>query len=232
MSNEIAELGRCEEPKITAARYAGQRRSALTDLHLPPKFPASPNRISGAEDQVREEGDASGAHALPDESGTTLGATHGAQARPGIQVSGPGHRGLPRRRPSARPGRPQGAHPRQQRGAAQVPIGGGGEEAWQDLGRSRKPFQAEACKLLRGTPHVFRCWSNHFIVIPPTEKRVAPTARDALWWLGADAWAMERAGGSMERWASMYGYPLQSAPTARLSARRYGCSRPTRGRGA
>src|SRR3989442_7450588 len=126
MSNEIAELGRCEEPKITAARYAGQRRSALTDLHLPPKFRASPNRISGAEDQVREEGDASGAHALPDESGTTLGATHGAQARPGSQVSGPGHRGLPRRRPAARPGRSQGAHPRQQRGAAQVPIGGRG----------------------------------------------------------------------------------------------------------
>src|SRR5207249_6048197 len=139
MSNESAELGRCEEPKITAARYAGQRRSALTDLHLPPKFPASPNRISGAEDQVREEGDASGAHALPDESGTTLGATHGAQARPGSQVSGPGHRGLPRRRPAARPGRPQGAHPRQQRGAAQVPIGGGGEEAQQDLRRSQTP---------------------------------------------------------------------------------------------
>src|SRR6266480_2899173 len=30
------------------------------------------------------------------------------------------------------------------------------------------------------------------IVIPPTDKRAAPTARDALWWLAADAWAIER----------------------------------------
>lgn len=57
------------------------------------------------------------------------------------------------------------------------------------------------------------------IVIPPTEKRASPTARDALWWLAADAWAIERAEGNMERWASMYDYPLQSAATARLFER-------------
>src|SRR5216117_1140401 len=54
------------------------------------------------------------------------------------------------------------------------------------------------------------------IVIPPTDKRPAPTARDALWWLAADAWAIERAEGSMERWASTYDYPVQNAATARL----------------
>jgi hypothetical protein len=54
------------------------------------------------------------------------------------------------------------------------------------------------------------------IVIPPTDKRAAPTARDALWWLAADAWAIERAEGSMERWASMYDYSRESAATARL----------------
>jgi hypothetical protein len=54
------------------------------------------------------------------------------------------------------------------------------------------------------------------IVIPPTDKRAAPTARDALWWLAADAWAIERAEGNMERWASTYEYPVQSAATARL----------------
>jgi len=40
--------------------------------------------------------------------------------------------------------------------------------------------------------------------------------RDALWWLAADAWAIERAEGNMERWASTYDYPAQSAATARL----------------
>ncbi len=57
------------------------------------------------------------------------------------------------------------------------------------------------------------------IVIPPTEKKAAPTARDALWWLAADAWAIERAEGNIERWASTYGYPVQSAATTRLFER-------------
>ncbi len=57
------------------------------------------------------------------------------------------------------------------------------------------------------------------IVIPPTEKRTAPTARDALWWLAADAWAIERAEGNLERWAAIYDYPLESAATARLFER-------------
>ena len=54
------------------------------------------------------------------------------------------------------------------------------------------------------------------IVIPPTDKRAAPTARDALWWLAADSWTIERAEGDMERWASTYDYPVQNAATARL----------------
>ena len=57
------------------------------------------------------------------------------------------------------------------------------------------------------------------IVIPPTDKRAAPTARDALWWVAADAWAIERAEGRIERWASTYDYPVQSAATARLFER-------------
>ena len=57
------------------------------------------------------------------------------------------------------------------------------------------------------------------IVIPPTDKRAAPTARDALWWLAADAWAIERADGDMERWASTYDYPIESAATKRLFER-------------
>src|SRR5438105_3067344 len=57
------------------------------------------------------------------------------------------------------------------------------------------------------------------IVIPATDKRAAPTARDALWWLAADAWSIERAEGSMERWASTYDYPVQGAATARMFER-------------
>lgn len=57
------------------------------------------------------------------------------------------------------------------------------------------------------------------IVIPPTDKRAAPTARDALWWLAADAWAIERAEGDMKRWAATYDYPLESAATKRLFER-------------
>lgn len=57
------------------------------------------------------------------------------------------------------------------------------------------------------------------IVVPPKETRAPPTVRDALWWLAADAWAIERADGSLERWASTYDYPLESAATARLFER-------------
>src|SRR6266567_2673332 len=57
------------------------------------------------------------------------------------------------------------------------------------------------------------------IVIPPTDKRAAPTACDALWWLAADAWAIERAERSLERWASMHDYALGSAATGRLFER-------------
>src|SRR6266511_3753735 len=57
------------------------------------------------------------------------------------------------------------------------------------------------------------------IVIPRTDKRAAPTARDAVWWLAADAWVIERADGDIERWASTYGYPLESAATKRLFER-------------
>src|SRR5205809_7554751 len=54
------------------------------------------------------------------------------------------------------------------------------------------------------------------IVIPPTDKRAAPTARDALRWLAEDAWAMKRANGNMVRWASEYDSPLEALATSRL----------------
>lgn len=57
------------------------------------------------------------------------------------------------------------------------------------------------------------------VVIPPTTRKRTPTARDALWWLAADAWAIERAERDMKRWAAMYEYAPQSAATARLFER-------------
>ena len=40
-----------------------------------------------------------------------------------------------------------------------------------------------------------------------------------MWWLAADAWAIERAEGNMERWASTYDYRVQNAATARMFER-------------
>ena len=57
------------------------------------------------------------------------------------------------------------------------------------------------------------------IVISPSDKRAAPTARDALWWVAADAWAIERAEGDMKRWAGTYEYPPENVATARLFER-------------
>ena len=37
-----------------------------------------------------------------------------------------------------------------------------------------------------------------------------------MWWLAADAWAIERAEGDMKRWAGTYEYPPKSVATRRL----------------
>jgi len=82
------------------------------------------------------------------------------------------------------------------------------------------PVEADEYFLVTLTGPRAEAGSIHLlIVIPPTDKRAAPTARDALWWLAADAWAIERADGDMERWASTYDYPLESAATKRLFER-------------
>src|ERR1700675_3348920 len=64
------------------------------------------------------------------------------------------------------------------------------------------PADAEEYFLVMLTGARAEAGSIHLlIVVSPTDKRAAPTARDALWWLAADAWAIERADGDMERWA-------------------------------
>ena len=82
------------------------------------------------------------------------------------------------------------------------------------------PVDADEYFLVTLTGPRAEAGSTHLvIVIPPTDKRAAPTARDALWWLAADAWAIERSEGDIERWASMYDYSVESAATARVFER-------------
>lgn len=50
----------------------------------------------------------------------------------------------------------------------------------------------------------------------PLSDPAPPTLRDILWWLGADAWAIERAGGVLGEWTALHGYPAQDPASARL----------------
>jgi hypothetical protein len=52
----------------------------------------------------------------------------------------------------------------------------------------------------------------------PLSDPAPPTLRDVLWWLAADGWAVERAGGVFREWAALHGYPAQELASARLFA--------------
>ncbi|MFL5562269.1 MAG: hypothetical protein ACJ79K_12410 [Gemmatimonadaceae bacterium] len=56
------------------------------------------------------------------------------------------------------------------------------------------------------------------VFITPLGDRSAPTLRDVLWWLAGDAWAVQRARGSLDTWAAMHGYPCRDPATAQLFA--------------
>jgi hypothetical protein len=55
-----------------------------------------------------------------------------------------------------------------------------------------------------------------FVFITAALEQSQPGTRDVLWWLAADAWAVERSAGEVARWAATYGYPADSEPTAAL----------------
>lgn len=57
------------------------------------------------------------------------------------------------------------------------------------------------------------------VFVTPLIDASAPTLRDVLWWLAGDAWAIERAGAALERWAAIHGYPLEDPASAQLFAR-------------
>ncbi|MEW5916534.1 MAG: hypothetical protein AB1762_09020 [Gemmatimonadota bacterium] len=54
------------------------------------------------------------------------------------------------------------------------------------------------------------------IFVTPAVEHSPPSARDVLWWLAADAWAVERSSRTAASWASTYGYPAESEPTLAL----------------
>ena len=57
------------------------------------------------------------------------------------------------------------------------------------------------------------------VFVSPLLDADAPTLRDVLWWLAGDAWAIERAGATLDTWAAIHGYPLEDPAVAQLFAR-------------
>ena len=57
------------------------------------------------------------------------------------------------------------------------------------------------------------------VFITPLTESAPPTLRDVLWWLAGDAWAVERSGATLGRWAAIHGYPLEEPASAQLFAR-------------
>ena len=55
-----------------------------------------------------------------------------------------------------------------------------------------------------------------FVFAEPLARNEPPALRDVLWWLAGDAWAIERAGGSIDKWAATHGYPPRDSATVRL----------------
>ena len=57
------------------------------------------------------------------------------------------------------------------------------------------------------------------VFITPLTESASPTLRDVLWWLAGDAWAIERSGATLDRWAAINGYPLEDPASSQLFER-------------
>src|SRR4029077_5094266 len=101
-----------------------------------------------AEDQIREESDAPGAHAHHPQPSATLVAPHRTEARARRRYRRRRSRRLRARGPRPPPRRAQGAHPQKQRRAAEVPPRGIGETV------TGKGFRVTTSP--RVPPHIFR----------------------------------------------------------------------------
>lgn len=54
------------------------------------------------------------------------------------------------------------------------------------------------------------------VFLSPLSDPEPPTHRDVLWWLAADAWALDEANGILENWAAGYGHSPDDPATAQL----------------
>lgn len=54
------------------------------------------------------------------------------------------------------------------------------------------------------------------VFIKSADDPLPPDARDVLWWLAADAWAVRHSGRDLRRWAQEYRYPPDAEATGRL----------------
>lgn len=57
------------------------------------------------------------------------------------------------------------------------------------------------------------------IFVKPTVDPSPPGVREVLWWLASDAWAVRQSGRELARWASVYRFPPDGEPTARVFER-------------
>lgn len=81
------------------------------------------------------------------------------------------------------------------------------------------PAEMDQHHLVTLTRHGSEAGALCLVFVTPLIDPRAPTLRDVLWWVAGDAWAIERAGATQQRWAAIHGYPLEDPATAQLFAR-------------
>ena len=54
------------------------------------------------------------------------------------------------------------------------------------------------------------------VFITPAAEPATPSTRDVIWWLAADAWAVERSPRTAATWAATYGYAAEDEATLAL----------------
>jgi hypothetical protein len=54
------------------------------------------------------------------------------------------------------------------------------------------------------------------VYVGPFADAAPPDARDVLWWLAADAWAVERCGRDPTAWAALHDHPVDDPASRRL----------------
>lgn len=77
--------------------------------------------------------------------------------------------------------------------------------------RDQEAFVLITCSAARADAEPLR-----LVFVSSAAEDRAATVRDGLWWLAADSWAVERAGGDFGSWCAIYDYPDDDPATIRL----------------